>query len=296
LLEKKLKEEEIKIAADTATKKNAIEKERLAVLAAAEEAARQEEIDKAVDASIERQTRLEEIQAATVEKDIQQILDITNLTLEQQLIRLQAAQSAYAVGTEAYNLYAAAILKIEGDKTAKMMEGAQEWSDAVMSGIKKVADTEKLTWKSGTKALKEALKERLRQWVLESIQEIIVHKLSALAKAIMNATITWGAAVYQIGVVLAAAAVGIAGLKAISSFDMPGIVPGPIGRPVLVQALGGERFGGRESIMTRPEPPIVITREVVVRANFYGDIRTEADIEEVANMLGRKIKNAIRGD
>lgn len=294
---------EVATTAETGKKKEDLEAKmaerkaaREAELAERVQLVKEESGKKELEAQQKKNAELEAIDLEKAEKDIQQILDITNLTLEQQLIRLQAAQAAYAVDTEAYDLYAKAILKIEGDKTAKMMEGAQKWADAVMSGIQKVADTEKLTWKSGTKALKEALKERLRQWVLESIQEIIVHKLSALAKAIMNATITWGAAAYQIGVVLAAAAVGIAGLKAISSFDMPGIVPGPIGRPVLVQALGGERFGGRESIMTRPEPPIVITREVVVRANFYGDIRTEADIEEISNMLGRKIKNAIRGD
>jgi len=37
-------------------------------------------------------------------------------------------------------------------------------------------------------------------------------------------------------------------------------------------------------------------RDIIVRANFYGDIRTEADFERIAKKLGDKVKSAIRGD
>ncbi|MBA7548437.1 hypothetical protein ES705_40895 [subsurface metagenome] len=37
-------------------------------------------------------------------------------------------------------------------------------------------------------------------------------------------------------------------------------------------------------------------RDIIVRANFYGDIRTEADFERIAKKLGDKVKSAIRSD
>lgn len=36
--------------------------------------------------------------------------------------------------------------------------------------------------------------------------------------------------------------------------------------------------------------------QIIVRANFYGDIRTEVDFEEMAKKLGNKVRAAIRGD
>lgn len=244
----------------------------------------QEVADKTIETQQITNMQLEAMQLEKAEKDIEQIFSITNLTLKQQQIRLEAAQSRYAKDTKAYKAYAKAILKIEGDKLAKMLEGSEKWTDAVMSGIQKVADTEKLTWKSGVVAFKEALKERLKQFVLEKIQELIAAKIAALAKAIFNATITFGAAAGQIGIVLGAAAAGIAGLKAISSFDMPGVVPGPIGKPVLVQALGGEKFGGRQSIGT---PSIMV--------NVTGNtILDDAQAEHLADVISEKIHDRIK--
>jgi len=240
---------------------------------------------KEIEAAKAKAEELWKSQQESVQADIQQTLDMTNLTLDQQRIRLEASQMAYAADTKAYKAYAKAILKIEGDKVAKMMEGAQKWADSVISGVQKVADVEKLTWKSGTAAFKEALKERLRQFVLESIQEIIVAKLKALSKAIMNATVTWGFAAYQIGAVIAAAAVGIAGLRAIKSFDMPGIVPGPIGKPVLVQALGGERFGGRESIGAGPTISVLVTGNTIL---------DDAQADYLADVISKKIHDKVK--
>ena len=283
--------DEIKRTKTTGKKKEDFEAEmvarraaRLAERAERERLLKEAQDKKEVEAERAKAEELWKLQQESVEADIQQTLDMTNLTLDQQRIRLETAQDTYKKDTKAYKAYAKAILKIEGDKIAKMLEGAQKWSNAVMSGIQKVADTEKLTWKSGTAAFKEALKERLRQFVLESIQEIIVAKLKNLAKAIMNATVTWGFAAYQIGAVLAAAAVGIAGLRAIKSFDMPGIVPGPIGKPVIIQALGGEKFGGRESI---GGPSIVV--------NVTGNtILDDAQAEHLADVISEKIHDRVK--
>lgn len=245
----------------------------------------QEVADKTIEIQQLTNMQLEAMQFEKAEKDIQQTLDMTNLTLSQQQIRLEAAQAGYAKDTKAYKAYAKAILKIEGDKLTKMLEGSEKWTDAVMSGIQKVADIEKLTWKSGVIAFKEALKERLKQFVLEKIQELIAAKIAALAKAIFNATITFGMAAGQIGIVLGAAAAGIAGLKAISSFDMPGIVPGPIGKPVLVQALGGERFGGRESIGAGPTISVLVTGNTIL---------DDMQADHLADVISKKIYDKVK--
>lgn len=246
------------------------------------------DIEEVAEKTIETQqltnAELEAMQLEKAEKDIAQIFSMTNLTLRQQQIRLEAAQAGYAKDTKAYNAYAKAILKIEGDKIVKMKEMAEDLADTMVKGIERVADVEKLTWKTGVIAFKEALKERLKQFVLEKIQELIAAKIAALTKAIFNATITFGAAAGQIGIVLGTAAAGIAGLKAIQSFDMPGIVPGPIGKPVLVQALGGERFGGRESIGA---PSIVVT----VTGNTILD---DAHAEHLADVISEKIHDRVK--
>lgn len=165
------------------------------------------------------------------------------------------------------------LLKIEQEKTSKLKALSQDLTMTLMQGIMTVANAEKITWKSSTKLFVQALKERLRQFIAEGIQEIIAAKIKNLAKAVMNATVTFGFAAGQIAAVLTAAAVGIAGLRALPSFDMPGVVPGPIGKPVVVQALGGEKFGGRQSIGA-PSISVLVTGNTILddeQAEFLAD-------------------------
>jgi len=134
----------------------------------------------------------------------------------------------------------------EADEKRMLM--AEHYAEVITGAAQKIGEVENLTWKSGTKAFKEYLKQQLKAYVLQKTQELIATKITALAKAIANSTLTWGAAAWQIGSIIATFGGAIASLQAIKSFDQGGVVPGPPGKPVLVQALGGERFLGRQSI------------------------------------------------
>lgn len=171
-------------------------------------------------------------------------------------------------------------------KTKLIDEGANKWADSIITGARIAADSEKMTWKSTGKAFKQALQDRLSNIVAQGIQEIIANRLKSLAIAIMNASITWGVAAYQIGAVTAAAAAGIAGMRAIKSFDVPGVVPGPIGKPVVVQALGGEKYLGKESVGWGTNPI-----NVYVTGNTILD---DYQAEFLAEKIGKKIYDKIK--
>ncbi len=90
----------------------------------------------------------------------------------------------------------------------------------------------------------------------------------------------------------AVAAGGIFGLTkavgaAIPSLDTPGIVPGPIGSPVMVQALGGERFGGRQSIGRGG-----VTTEIHLHVGML--MGTREDAESFADMMEEVTRNRQR--
>jgi len=108
-------------------------------------------------------------------------------------------------------------IKADMDKRSKEREEdaekrAEDISDKVakrtIEALEKIADVEILTWKSGAKAFKEFMKQRLRDFVLAQIQELIAAKVKALAVAIFNSSITFGAAAGQIAMVLGAFAAG----------------------------------------------------------------------------------------
>jgi len=131
----------------------------------------------------------------------------------------------------------------------KMREQHKDYTNTIALGLQKVAAVEKLTLKSGTKAFGEALKARASRWINEQIIEVTAQKLAAIAIAIIKGTYTFGiTAAKDIATIVGGAAAGIAGLRALQKMDEPGIVAGPLGKPVPVMALGGEHFGGRESI------------------------------------------------
>lgn len=160
-------------------------------------------------------------------------------------------------------------------------------TNVIATGLRYVSALEVLTWRTGTKAFGQALKERAMRWIQEKIIEVSAAKLANLAIAVMQSAITWGAAAWQIGQVAAGAATGIAGLRALQKMDEPGVVAGPIGKPVLVQALGGEHFGGRESIGSTGNiyvtvPPISTRQE----AQRMGEI--------IGNSIFKKVKKSRR--
>jgi hypothetical protein len=69
-------------------------------------------------------------------------------------------------------------------------------------------------------------------------------------------------------------------------FDTPGVVPGPIGRPVMVQALGGERFLGAASVGASAAAPVVNINNPVF---LTGDDIT-------ARAFARRVKDLISQD
>lgn len=147
---------------------------------------------------------------------------------------------------------------------------AEDTSTMIIRGIMLVADTETLTWRSGTKAFGQAVKERLSYFVQSETQQLIAAKIRALAEAIFNSTITFGAASAQIGIILGAFAVGIAGLRAIQSFGEGGIVPGRIGSPQLAMVHGGETIlpthkGGAAGMNITINIPAITTRREALR-------------------------------
>ena len=61
-----------------------------------------------------------------------------------------------------------------------------------------------------------------------------------MAKAIANATLTFGAATAHIGIIAGTFAGALGAIRGLQSFDKGGIVPGVIGQPQLAIVHGGE--------------------------------------------------------
>lgn len=181
------------------------------------------------------------------------------------------------------------------DRKKERLEAFEDFAKrearVIIRGLEMVANVEVLTLRSGVKAFSESLKERARQFVRAQVQEVMIAQATGLAKAIINATVTFGSAAAQIGIVLGAAAAGIGSLRALQSFDEAGVVQGPPGKPVLVQALGGEKFLGRQSI---GKPAGGVT--VVLRNPFFLGSRQDANrlVEIVSDGIFRKVNTQRR--
>lgn len=123
-----------------------------------------------------------------------------------------------------------------------------------------------------------AIAQLLKMFVALRANLIIIHGLMGPAG--------WAKLAAGLGI-SAAAIAGFGALQAsavtnaVPSMDVPGVVPGPVGRPRLIQALGGERFGGRTSIGGGS-----------LTVNFY--IEAFMGKEEDARDFARKIHRILR--
>ena len=163
---------------------------------------------------------------------------------------------------------------------AKRIEDART-ADAIARGILMVGELEILTWRTGVKAFGEAMKQRLKQYIMTKQVELLAAKTVALAKAIFNSTTTWGAAAWQIGVIVGQFAAAIGALHALKNFDKGGIVGGRIGQPQLAIVHGGETVipnggGGFGNIYVTV--PALSSRRT---ANEYGRIIGDAIFNKV---------------
>jgi hypothetical protein len=154
---------------------------------------------------------------------------------------------------------------------------AQQWANLVTQSLGAILDAETLTWSSVAKAYGQSIKNMIGYL----IQQLAAEKIKSLAIALMNSTVTWGAAAYQIGVVIAAATAATIGLRQLMNFDKGGIVPGMIGQPQLAIVHGGETVippGSGASTINVYLPAITSRSE----ARRMGDI--------VGNEIVKKIK------
>ena len=163
---------------------------------------------------------------------------------------------------------------------AKRIEDART-ADAIARGILMIGELEVLTWRTGVKAFGEAMKQRLKQYIMTSQVELAAAKTVALAKAIFNSATTWGAAAWQIGVIIGQFAVAIGALHALQNFDKGGVVGGRIGQPQLAIVHGGETVipnGGGGSGNIYVTVPALSSRRT---ANEYGRIIGDAIFNKV---------------
>lgn len=178
-------------------------------------------------------------------------------------------------------------LEDEEDIISKRKKMADSLAITLVDGLETVANVEKLTWRTGAEAFKNSLKKRLSYFILQKTQEVIAAQIVAMAKAIANATLTFGGAAAHIGIIASTFAGALGALRGMQSLDVAGTVEGPPGKPVLIQALGGEKFLGRKSIgegfgniINITVPPITSRRV----AREYGDV--------IGDEIMRKIKRS----
>lgn len=173
--------------------------------------------------------------------------------------------------------------KAQAEQRKALMEDV---ASTMVRGLELVARVEVLTFRTGAKAFKQALKDRLRQFILAKTQELMAAKLVALAKAVFNSATTFGAASYQIGLVVGQFAVALGALRGLQSFDVGGTVQGPPGKPVLVQALGGEKFLGRKSIGTGGGDTIIV--------NVNRPLTSIQEARRQADIIGKQVVRDVK--
>ncbi len=148
-------------------------------------------------------------------------------------------------------------------------------ADAISRGILMVGELEILTLKTGVEAFGEAMKQRLKQFIMTKHVELVAAKTVALAKAIFASATTWGAASWQIGVILGQFAAAVGALHAIQKFEKGGIVPGSLGQPQLAVVHGGETIipnsGGFGNITINVNQ-VHSRREAEAQARIIGNV------------------------
>lgn len=222
----------------------------------------------------------EEIESDQEKKDVMLEAEIANTEARQELKDqvAESDQNRLTAMEEIEKGMAERKKQRQEDLAANAEELARRESEFIIGAAKSVADLQVITAKSVTQALKESFKQRLSAFVESQMQELIAAKIKSLAIAISNSTVTFGAAAGQIGVILAQFAGATAALRGIQSFDTGGVVQGRLGKPVLVQALGGERFLGRQSIgksdgnvIVNVNKPITTRNEARILGNIVGE-------------------------
>jgi len=159
------------------------------------------------------------------------------------------------------------------------------FKSAWLQALSTISTAELTTWKN----LGEAYKQTLIKTT-----EYLMHRLTAdfiyqKARAIMEATTTWGVASYQIAGVIAAFTAARAGLQGIiGSFDKGGIVPGAIGQPQLAIVHGGETIIPNHSTTTNMGNIIVNVNQVHTRHE------AEAQARMIGDVIFRKVKKSRR--
>ena len=148
-------------------------------------------------------------------------------------------------------------------------------ASAISRGILMVAELEVLTMRTGVKAFGEAMKQRVKQYIMTKQVELVAAKTVALAKAVFASATTWGAASWQIGVILGQFAAAVGALHAIQKFEKGGVVGGALGQPQLAVVHGGETVipngGGMGNIYVTV--PAINSRRT---ANEYGKVVGDA--------------------
>jgi len=147
-------------------------------------------------------------------------------------------------------------------------------ADAIARGVLMVAELEVLTWRTGAKAFGQAMKDRLKQYIMTKYVELQAAKVVELAKAVFQTATTWGAAAWQIGVIVSQFAVAVGAIRALQNFDKGGIVGGRIGQPQLAIVHGGETVipngGGGSGNIYITLPPIPSRRAARDHAKIIG--------------------------
>lgn len=224
----------------------------------------------------------------TEEEDKRQELIEQQLELEaeQREIELKDKENKATIEEEFRKKFSTQRKAREAADAERRIALSNEVASTIVRGLDLVSRVEVLTFRTGAKAFGQALKDRMRQFILQKTQELMAAKLVALAKAVFNSTTTFGAASAQIGIVLGQFAVALGALRGLQSFDVAGTVQGPPGKPVLVQALGGERFLGRESIGAGVGNTIVV--------NVNRPITSAQEARRQAHILGKEMLKDVR--
>jgi len=167
--------------------------------------------------------------------------------------------------------------KREEDLARNREMWANKFAMVVSDALGIILNAETTTWRSVAAAYGQAIKNMISYL----IQQLAAEKIKSVAIAIMNSTVTWGAAAYQIGTVIAASTAAMIGLKSLMNFDKGGIVPGLLGQPQLAIVHGGETI----------IPPNNIASSIIINVNQVHSRReAHAQAEIIGNEIYREFK------
>lgn len=225
---------------------------------------------------------------AEIEREINKhetLQELLNIEQENQINRLEVMDAIEADMKERKE-------KREKEAFDLKVQRVEDYANIFTRSMMDILDMEVYTIREGLKAFGSGLKRRLIQYIAEKQQELAVTKVVELAKAVMHSATTWGAASYQIGIVLSQYAIAMAGLSALMSFDKGGIVPGKLGQPQLAVVHGGERIIPNKGNMSGASAS---GYNITVNMNQFtsmSEARRQANL--VGDVIMRKVRAARR--